>query len=210
MPKSRKAFPVRRLLAAGALLTAAAVARERRHPQALPYALRLFIEGPHPFITHERLHEILAPAPGDRILEVGPGTGYYSLEVARWIGSTGRLEVFDVQQTMLDHTIRAAAKQGLDNLVPTQGDARSLPFEAEGFDAVLLVGVLGEIPDQLAALGELRRVLKPGGRLVVGETVLDPHVVTFGSLRERTDAAGLRFERRTGHALGYFARFTPA
>ena len=48
--------------------------------------------------------------------------------------------------------------------------------------------VLGEIPDQDAALRELARVLKPGGRLVVGELFGDPHMVTSGKLRERAGA----------------------
>jgi ubiquinone/menaquinone biosynthesis C-methylase UbiE len=70
--------------------------------------------------------------------------------------------------------------------------------------------VLGEIPDQEAALRELRRVLAQSGRLVVGEVLLDPHVVTFARLRERAGTAGLRYERRSGGRLGYFARFSPA
>ena len=72
------------------------------------------------------------------------------------------------------------------------------------FDAAYLVTVLGEVPDQDAALRELRRVLKPKGRLVVGELFGDPHMVGEASLRRRATAAGLRFGRRVGPRLGYF------
>jgi ubiquinone/menaquinone biosynthesis C-methylase UbiE len=115
--------------------------------------------------------------------------------------------VFDLQQEMLDHTMRRAGERGLATITPTQGDARQLPYEDATFDAAYLVTVLGEIPDQAAALAELRRVLKPSGRLVVGELFGDPHMVTEGALRERAEAAGLRFERRVGGKLGFFARF---
>jgi ubiquinone/menaquinone biosynthesis C-methylase UbiE len=182
----------------------------RRNPSACPYSQRFWVEAPHPFITRGRLREALDPRPGERVLEVGPGTGYYSLPVADWLGPEGRLDVFDLQQEMLDHTMRAARERGLDNLFPAQGDARELPYDDATFDAAYLVTVLGEIPDQAAALTELRRVLRPGGRLVVGEVIGDPHVVTFGALRARAEAAGLRFERRVGTWLGSFARFAPA
>lgn len=182
----------------------------RRHPSACPYGQRLFVEAPHPFITWARLAEALEPRPGERMLEVGPGTGYYTLDVAEALGPAGRLDILDVQQEMLDHTMRAAGRRGLDNLHPVRGDATALPYSDASFDAAYLVTVLGEIPDQQAALRELRRVLAPTGRLVVGEVLLDPHVVTFGRLRERTAAAGLRYERRSGGRLGYFARFVPA
>src|SRR5205807_147736 len=130
--------------------------------------------------------------------------------VADWIGPDGRLAIFDLQQEMLDHTMRAAGERGLTNLEPTQGDATQLPYPDASFDAAYLVTVLGEIPDQVAALRELSRVLEPGGRLVVGELMGDPHVVLLGRLKQRAESAGLRFQRRVGGVLGYFARFAPA
>jgi ubiquinone/menaquinone biosynthesis C-methylase UbiE len=200
-----------RTLALGGVGAVGAVALWwRKNPSACPYSQRFWVEAPHPFITRRRLREILEPAPGDRILEVGPGTGYYALEVAEWIGPAGSLSVFDLQPEMLDHTMRGAADRGLENVEPRQGDAQDLPYPDSSFDAAYLVTVLGEIPDQDAALRELRRVLKPDGRLVVGELMGDPHVVLFRRLREHAEAAGLRFERRLGGFLGYFARFAPA
>ncbi|HVL94473.1 MAG TPA: class I SAM-dependent methyltransferase [Solirubrobacteraceae bacterium] len=186
---------------------AAAALWWRKNPSACPYGQRFLVEAPHPLITRARLREALGPRPGERVLEVGPGTGYYTLDVADWIGPGGRLDIFDLQQEMLDHTMRRARERGLGNLVPRQGDARSLPYDDGTFDAAYLTTVLGEIPDQDAALRELARVLKPGGRLVVGELFGDPHWVSPGRLRSRAEAAGLVFEQRSGRALGYFARF---
>jgi SAM-dependent methyltransferase len=175
----------------------------RRHPSACPYGQRFWVEAPHPFITRARLRQVLAPLAGERVLEVGPGTGYYSLDVA---GSVGRLDIFDLQQEMLDHTLRRAAERGLDNIHATRGDARALPYPDGTFDGAFLVAVLGEIPDQDAALRELARVLRPGGRLVVGELFGDPHWVSPRGLERRAQTAGLTLSRRLGTPLAYFAR----
>jgi protein-L-isoaspartate O-methyltransferase len=180
----------------------------RTHPSACPYGQRFWVEPPHPLITRRRLREVLAPVPGERVLEVGPGTGYYSLEVAGWVAPGGTLDIFDLQQQMLEHTMRRAAERGVENITATQGDARRLPYPDATFDAAYLIAVLGEIPDQDQALRELARVLKPAGRLVVGELFGDPHWVSPRTLERRAEAAGLRFERRSGSPLGYFARFS--
>jgi ubiquinone/menaquinone biosynthesis C-methylase UbiE len=197
-----------RVLFGGALLAATAAALWwRRNPSACPYNQRFWVQAPHPFITRDRLREILRPAEGERICEIGPGTGYYSLDMAEWIGPGGTLEIFDIQQEMLDHTTGRATEAGITNVVPTLGDAAALPYEDASVDAVVLTTVLGEIPDGDRALTEIARVLRPGGRLVVGELMGDPHYVSFGSLTSRAEAAGLRFEERTGGWIGYFARF---
>jgi ubiquinone/menaquinone biosynthesis C-methylase UbiE len=152
---------------------------------------------------------VLAPRAGERVLEIGPGTGYYTLDIAEWIGPNGRVEIFDLQQEFLDHVGRRAAGRGLGNVVPTQGDATALPYEDGSIDAVVLTAVLGEIPDPAAALREIRRVLKPGGRLVVGELFGDPHFTTQNSLKSQAAGAGLSFETHSGNRLAYFARLTP-
>jgi ubiquinone/menaquinone biosynthesis C-methylase UbiE len=199
---------MRKLIVLGAVAVGAVALWWRKNPSACPYSQRFWVEAPHPLITRARLREILEPQPGERLLVIGPGTGYYTLELAAWVGDQGAIEVLDIQQEMLDHTIRAARERGLWNVNPTRGDAQELGWDEDSFDAAILVTVLGEIPDQDAALREIARVLKPGGRLIVGELFGDPHMVTLGSLRRRAEAAGLRFERRVGPKLGYFARFS--
>ncbi len=194
------------LLGGGVAALAYAV-RWRRNPSACPYEQRFFLEVPHPFLTRTRLRRILAPQPGERLLEVGPGTGYYTLDIAEQLAPDGVLDILDLQQEMLDHTMRKASERHITNIVPTQGDAQELPYPDDALDAAYMAVTLGEIPEQDATLRELRRVLKPSGRLVVGEIFGDPHMVPFGSLRARAEAAGLRFEERLGGKLAYFARF---
>jgi len=178
----------------------------RTHPSACPYSQRFWVEAPHPFVTRARLREILEPRPGERLLEVGPGTGYYSLPVAEWLSPGGTLDIVDVQQEMLDHTLRRARDQGIANIAPRLADARELPFGDDSFDGAYLVTVLGEIPDQDVALRELKRVTRPGGRIVVGELFGDPHMVTHSALARRAGEAGLRVERKLGGPLWHYTR----
>ena len=96
---------------------------------------------------------------------------------------------------------------GVSNIVPRRGDAQALPYPDDHFDSAYLVATLGEVPHKGRALRELRRVLKRGSRLVVGEVLLDPHKVTFEELRRLTDAGGLDHERTLKGTLGYFAAF---
>jgi SAM-dependent methyltransferase len=198
---------LRGLILAAAAAVGGAALWWRKNPSACPYGQRFWVEAPHPFITRPRLREILEPKPGERILEVGPGTGYYTLDVAEWVKPDGEVDILDLQQEMLDHTMGRAEERGLTNLTPIRSDATAMPYEDASFDAAFLVTVLGEIPDQDAALRELARVLKPGGRLVVGELLGDPHYVRLDPMRLRAGGAGLSFDRRVGNALGYFACF---
>ncbi len=199
----------RRLLGAAGLATLAAALWWRKNPSACPYGQRFWVEAPHPVITRDRLRWVLAPQPGERVLEIGPGTGYYTLDMAEWVGGEGRVEIFDLQQEFLDHVIARAGERGLANVVPTQGDATALPYEDASVDAVVLTAVLGEIPDPLAALREIRRVLKPDGRLIVGELFGDPHFTTQASLECQAGEAGLAYETHSGNWFAYFARLAP-
>jgi ubiquinone/menaquinone biosynthesis C-methylase UbiE len=182
----------------------------RKNPSACPYGQRFWVEAPHPIISRERLRSVLRPEPGERILEIGVGTGYYTLDLAEWVGPEGTIEIFDLQQQFLDHVGERASERGLTNINPTQGDATALPFEDDSMDAVVLTAVLGEIPDPVAALRQVQRVLKPGGRLVVGELFGDPHFTTQSALKRQAREAGLAWGSHSGNWFGYFARLQPA
>jgi ubiquinone/menaquinone biosynthesis C-methylase UbiE len=174
-----------------------------------PYAQRWLLDLPLPFLTNRRLDALLAVRPGERVLEVGPGTGLQALHVAGLVGAGGRLDIVDIQQPMLDHVVRRAAAAKIGSIVAARADARELPYDDGSFDAAYLVTVLGEIPDPGAAIREIGRVLKPGGRLVVGEFA-DRHYVPLVTLLGYANEAGLRPSAWLGPPLAYFARFQPS
>ncbi|MEV5576453.1 methyltransferase domain-containing protein [Spirillospora sp. NPDC052269] len=173
-----------------------------------PYAQRGLLDIPLPYLTCGRLDETLRPRPGERILEIGPGTGLQSLHIAPQLGPEGRLDIVDIQSEMLDHVTRRAEERGITNITATESDARTLPFDERTFDAVYLVTALGEIPDPDQVLSEAARVLAPTGRLVVGE-FFDRHWIPFSRLHRLADASGLHLETRHGPTMAYLARFHP-
>ncbi|WP_367025433.1 methyltransferase domain-containing protein [Methylococcus sp. ANG] len=121
--------------------------------------------------------------------------------------TNGVLDVRDVQQEMLDDLVRRAARSGLTNISPKQGNARQLPYPDRTFDAAYLIGVLGEIPDAVMALRELRRVLKPDGRLVISEFFIDPDFISLPALQKKARDEGFVFERSAGPSFAYSAVF---
>ena len=203
--------PLAKLGVGATLALAAGVAWQRVSPSACPYAQHWLLLFPRPWLTPGELLAILEPRPGERLLEIGPGIGHGALPVAGRIEPGGTLAAFDLQQEMLDDLAERARALGIANLEPTQGDATRLPYDDGSFDGAYLVTVLGEVPDRAAALSELHRVLRPGARIVFGETLLDPHVLTLGALRREAEAAGFQFERTSGvPPLGFYARFSVA
>lgn len=191
--------------AAGAAVAAGIVLSDRA---PYPYSLHRLLDIPLPLLTAHRLDSLLEPRAGQQVLEIGPGTGLQSLHVAPQLGAGGQLAVVDVQLEMLEHVMTRAAKRSVRNIAPHRADAAALPFGDATFDAAYLVTALGEVPGRLAALMELRRVLKPSGRLVIGEFA-DRHHVPLATLARLANDAGLHLVRRTGVPLSYYALFRP-
>jgi ubiquinone/menaquinone biosynthesis C-methylase UbiE len=209
MPRLNRRLVAGVLLAVVALLLARA-RRGQSEPAPFPASQRLLLALPRPFLNRDRLRRLLTPRPGERILELGPGAGYYTLDIASHLRPDGRLDALDLQSEMLQAMMRRAASDGLDNVFPVQGDARALPFPDRTFDAVFLVATLGEIPQPESALREMRRVLKPGGRLIVGEGQPDPHMIPLAELKPMARQAQVRYDQHEGGRLGYATRFLTA
>lgn len=111
--------------------------------------------------------------PDAQVLEVGAGSGYYSVEVARRIPD-GKLTLLDIQTEMLEACAEKLMAGGIQNFATRASDGQSLPFDSESFDALFLVTVFGEIEERDAFLGEAARVLKPNGVISITEHHPDP------------------------------------
>ncbi|HEV2707178.1 MAG TPA: methyltransferase domain-containing protein [Pyrinomonadaceae bacterium] len=160
-------------------------------------------------LTPRQLVARLALSPTSRVLEVGAGSGFYSVEVARTV-SAGHLELLDVQPEMLDKARRKLEAQGLSNVGYTHADAGRLPFPADSFDALFLVAVLGEVANGKAFLHEARRVLKPSGILSISEHLPDPDFSRFPKLKRLVETEGFALSARHGAPWSYTANFRKA
>ena len=118
-----------------------------------------------------RLLELLALQPGEHVLDVGSGPGHYALEMASAVGDAGRVAGVDNAEGSLETARRRCA--GLANVGFHLGDAADLPFDEATFDAALSTQVFEYLPDVAAALAEVFRVLKPGGRVLIHDTEWD-------------------------------------
>lgn len=127
------------------------------------------------------------------MLEVGPGPGFFSLELANRL-SSGHLDLFDIQPEMLDKARRKLESAGYRNAGYHVGTAGAdFPFPAEVFDVAFLAEVIGEIADRSACLYSLARVLKPHGKLVFREAFPDPDRLNVSELRALVEPHGFAF-----------------
>ncbi|MFI5610075.1 methyltransferase domain-containing protein [Amycolatopsis sp. NPDC051903] len=117
---------------------------------------------------------LLAPRPGERVLDVGSGPGYLLEPIARAVGATGAAHGLDPSAAM--NSLAADRVDGLAWVSLDEGDATALPYPDGSFDAAVSTQVYEYVPDVPAALAELRRVLRPGGRVLILDTDADSHV----------------------------------
>jgi arsenite methyltransferase len=111
------------------------------------------------------VHETLAAQPGERILDVGCGPGFYAAELLDAVGPNGSVTGIDASPAML--AIAAQRTEAHPNVAFHEADVTSLPVESEDFDAAVSVQVLEYVDDVPAALGEMYRALRSGGRVVL-------------------------------------------
>jgi arsenite methyltransferase len=111
--------------------------------------------------------------PGERVVDCGSGAGADSLIAARMVGPSGRVIGIDMTPEMLAKARASASEAGLTNVEFREGILEALPVETGWADIVISNGVLNLVPDKAAALAEIHRVLRRGGRLQAADIVLE-------------------------------------
>ena len=157
------------------------------YPHELAFALLL--PGRGLILSPRELVRRLRLSPDERVLEIGPGPGYFSSLVARAVPA-GRLQLLDLQHEMLRKARRRLRRTGAANVDFAQASAAALPYAAASFDAAFLVAVLGEVSEPIACMTALARVLRPGGRLLVAELPGDPDALSEADIRALAEASG--------------------
>ncbi len=149
------------------------------------------------FMPPTEVVNALELAPGMTVADIGAGTGYFALPVARAILPNGRVFAVDVQREMLtrlDAKLRQAGASGNISLV--EGDATGTTLPDATCDRVLIANVWHELPDHTAALREFARILRPDGRLAILDWRADVPARSKAKPRTENDPPGPPTEHR--------------
>jgi ubiquinone/menaquinone biosynthesis C-methylase UbiE len=177
------------------------------HSAPCPAALACLVDNPIRRRYMRPLLDRVGVQAGERVLELGPGPGAFTVDAARRVGSEGRVIAVDIQPAMIAQVQQRVEEAGLTNVETHVASAYELPLEDESVDRAFLVTVLPEIPDQARALAGLHRVLRPGGVLSITEEFADPdYPFAFETIR-RVEAGGFRLDQRFGSFWVYTVNF---
>ena len=114
--------------------------------------------------------------PGDVIVDVGSGSGFDSLIASKIVGPNGRVIGIDMTPAMLKKARSGASEVGTTNIEFRKGHVEDLPLPDEFADVIISNGVLNLTPDKKKTLSEWERVLKPGGRLYIGDILVQKSI----------------------------------
>ena len=145
----------------------------------------------------ENPRRVLEPyiKPGMRVLDVGSGMGFFTLDMARLVGDGGAAIAVDLQQKMISSLERRAKRAGLADRISTRlcsSDSLGIDDLAGQVDFVLAYAVVHEVPDTDHLMGELYAALKPGGQLLLAEPSGHVDEAAYKITEGRAEAAGFR------------------
>ena len=177
------------------------------HSSPCPAALSWVVDNPIRRRYMRLVLDRVGIRPGERVLELGPGPGMFTLDAAWRAGAEGTLIAVDIQPKMIARLGQRVEEAGITNVESHIASAHALPLDDGSVDRAFLITVLPEIPDPGRALAELRRVLRLGGVLSITEEFYDPDYLFLHETVRLVETAGFRLEERFGNLVVYTANF---
>lgn len=181
-----------------------------RRAKPCPDWLSRLIERDNPFTKAQHAKTIVSSLklqPGMKVLDAGCGPGRVTIPLAKAVGTSGSVDALDVQDKMLSIVAEKAKRANLSNISTIKAKLGDSQLRTNHYDRMVLVTVLGEIPNQEEAMAELYRALKPGGLLALIESIFDPHYQRLKSVESIAKEAGFKQIKVIGNKLAYLALF---
>ena len=121
----------------------------------------------------DQIMDAMAIADGSRVADIGAGSGWFTIRLARRVGPQGMVYAEDVQQEMINAISRRVSREGLTNVRPVLGLKNDPRLPSRALDAALMVDAYHEVEDRVTMLANLAKALKPQGRLGIIDFRLD-------------------------------------
>lgn len=170
------------------------------------FAFTLLIPFRNIFLSPKMLLKRLPLKEDSRVLEVGPGPGYFSSHVAKAIPQ-GTLILADIQQEMLKYARKRLTKKKITNVEYHLCNGIDFPFETNSIDVIFMVTVLGEVDKKEQYLNEFFRILRPNGILSISEQAGDPDKLSVEEVKTLVEPIGFVFDCLYGTEKNYTVTF---
>lgn len=164
------------------------------------------VECDNPFAKSNRadfIVEHMELQPGMTVLDAGCGPGRVTIPLAKAVAPDGIVVAADLQEGMLTAVADKAHDAGIGNVITLHANIGQGKLSERSFDRALMAAVLGEVPDRSAAMAEVFRALKPGGKLAIAELIFDPHFQRRSVVFELAHRVGFRQRAMFGGRIAY-------
>jgi cyclopropane fatty-acyl-phospholipid synthase-like methyltransferase len=195
-----------------AVLTTSVLYAQRRHPVSGRVLAPVMGVGGAAWLERPEREDEEAPSkaldalelkPGMVVADIGAGSGYYSVRLAKRVGPTGRVFATDIQQGMIDILNRRIAGERLDNVTTVLGGVDDPKLPPRSLDLAIMVDVYHELQSPQAFLQRLRECFKPDGRLVLLEfrkedpriPILEVHKMSVAEVKQELEAEGFVLDK---------------